>query len=475
MDEPPRVLIVDDEPSILESWAEFLEDEFEVELYADPTSALAYAQRSDTEVDVALLDLRMPGMDGLTLMQALKALPHSPEVIMITGQGSIESAVQAMRMGAYDFLCKPIADFDDAICRIRAASERRRLRRLNASLKERLLAFAPDRELIGESIEIHRIRDMIPRLHDTSAPVLITGESGTGKELIARAIHASSSRTTRPFVAANCGAFADSLVDSELFGHERGAFTGAVSAHRGLFEAADGGVLFLDEIGDLPLDTQVRLLRALQEGEIRPVGSTRSRHVDVRIVAATNVDLERAMREGRFREDLYFRISTFRIHVPPLRERRDDIPLLAHHLLNKVAQRLERPALSFSDEVLEALVRYNWPGNVRELANTIEYGATLSTDGRIALHDLPTQVTAFERSRPNQTPEQPSDAELLATEYHAAKEQVVRAFEIRYLSELLRSTEGNLSAAARQSGIDRSNLRRMLRKHDIAPTPNSLA
>jgi two-component system response regulator HydG len=313
---------------------------------------------------------------------------------------------------------------------------------------------------------VRRIREIVGQIADSIAPVLISGESGTGKELVARALHAQSNRREKPFVAVNCAAISESLIDSELFGHEKGSFTGATGARKGLFEAAHGGVLFLDEIGDVPLQTQVRLLRAIQEGEVRPVGASSSRTVDVRVLVATNVDLTRAMREGRFREDLFYRVSTFRVEIPPLRQRREDVPLIAHHLLAKYRKRTGCKADSFTDEALALLVAYDWPGNVRELNNAIEHAATLSNEAAIESSHLPPFVTAG-ASAPSSRSLALSIASISETPYTQARTALLDDFERRYLQDLLATTDGNLSEASRRSGIDRSNLRRMLKRHHI--------
>ncbi|MEE8409746.1 MAG: sigma-54 dependent transcriptional regulator [Myxococcota bacterium] len=461
------VAVVDDEPLILESWKEALADKFDVKIFSDPLAADRYFESHD--VDVALLDVRMPGLDGLALLERLKTHQPTVEAIIITGHGSIEIAVQAIRDGAYDFLCKPVENLESAIRRIESAVERKRLCESNVELRSRLHAFEPSTELIGESRSMAKVRSLIAQVAGSTAPVLICGESGTGKELVARALHLQSTRAGKPLVAINCAAMTETLIDSELFGHERGAFTGAQSSHKGLFEAADGGVLFLDEIGDVPLQTQVRLLRALQEGEIRPVGATRSRTVDVRVVAATNVNLERAMREGRFREDLYYRISTFRIDLPTLRERRDDIPVIAHHLLRNHTKRADREIAGFTDDTIAALVAYDWPGNVRELNNAIEHATVLCQEGLIDVTLLPSFVTSGlrQRSRPQLNDDIGSASSV---PFGAARSRLLEAFEKRYLDDLLMLTSGNLSEASRRSGIDRSNLRRMLRRHSIQPS-----
>ncbi|MBI5509716.1 MAG: sigma-54-dependent Fis family transcriptional regulator [Deltaproteobacteria bacterium] len=459
-----RVVVVDDEPLLLEAWKEVLAAKFDLRLFADP---LAAARSFATEdVDVALLDMRMPGMDGLALLERLRQEQPNAEAIIVTGHGTIQTAVQAVQMGAYDFLCKPIDDLDGAVRRIEGALERKRLRRVNEGLRASLDAYLPGSDLIGDSRGIRKVRELIAQIADSPPPVMICGESGTGKELAARALHQKSGRHDKPFLTVNCAALPPTLIDSELFGHERGAFTGAVAAHRGLFEAADGGTLFLDEIGDMPASTQVHLLRALQDGEIRAVGATRSRSVDVRVIAATNINLERAIRDGKFREDFYYRISTFRIDLPALRDRREDIPPIAAHLLAKYAARAGRTAPGFADTALQALVQYDWPGNVRELNNAIEHAATLCGASTIELCHLPSFVVAQTSGRAKNTLSQvfgTASAQAFAT----ARDQVLEEFEQRYLSDLLAVTGGNLSEAARRSGIDRSNLRRLLRKYNI--------
>ncbi len=457
-----RIIVVDDEPLLLESWNELLGSRYDVALFSDGLAA--QRQLESDEFDVALLDIRMPGADGMALLSRIKQRQPLCEVIMVTGHATVQMAVQAIQLGAYDFFCKPIEDLDAAMRRIGTAVEKKLLRELNATLSSRLDALVPSTTLVGDSRAIVRIRELIGQIADAAAPVLICGESGTGKELAARGVHSQGKRKDQPFVAVNCAAISENLIDSELFGHERGAFTGAMSSHEGLFEAADGGVLFLDEIGDVPPQTQVRLLRALQDGEVRAVGSTKSRRVDVRVIAATNVDLERAMRQGRFREDLYYRISTFRIDVPPLRERRDDIPLLSQHLLAKVASKAGRKVRGFSDEALAVLLAYPWPGNVRELTNVLEHAITLCRGDLVDVSHLPSFVSAHVASQPQRGAPVGS---ISSAPFSAARSHLLDEFEVRYLTDLLAATDGNLSEAARRSGIDRSNLRRMLKRHNL--------
>jgi two-component system response regulator HydG len=452
-----RIAIVDDDALVLEAWRAALGDNYEVHTFRHPLEAERFF--ASERIDVALLDLQMPGRDGLELLRVIKRLQPEVEVVIMTGHGSIANAIEATRAGAYDFVLKPIEDPEALVLRIERVLERRRLVADNAALRAEVSALGPETTLVGESEPMLKLRAMIERLADSPAHVLVVGESGTGKELVARGLHRLGNRGRRPFVSVNCAAIAESLIDNELFGHERGAFTGALTAHKGLFEAAQGGVLFLDEIGDVPAPTQVRLLRALQDGEVRPVGSTASRTVDVRVVAATNVDLARAMDDGRFRRDLYFRLGTFVLQLPPLRERGDDVLLLARRFLQRAALRTRDREKTMADAVIAALRGHAWPGNVRELGNVIEYAVTLCDGDVIEEHHLPPTLGAGAAA--------PTGGLLDDLVYKTAKER----FERRYLAELMRVSNGNLSDAARRSGIDRSNLRRLLRRNDGADDP----
>jgi two-component system response regulator HydG len=445
-----RIAIVDDDPLLLESWRAALQDRYEVHTFRNSLDAEKFCEREP--VDVALLDLQMPGRDGLELLRVIKRLQPAIEVVIVTGHGSIAVAIEATRAGALDFVTKPIDDPMAIVLRIERVLERRRLAADNAALRDVVSAHGPETTLVGTSPPMQRLNNLIERFADSPAPVLIVGESGTGKELVARALHLRSNRRDRPFVPVNCAAIAESLIDNELFGHERGAFTGAATNHKGLFEAAHGGVLFLDEIGDVPASTQVRLLRTLQEGEVRPVGSTTSRRVDVRVVAATNIDLEKAMDDGRFRRDLFFRLSTFQLALPPLRERGEDVVLLARRLFQRAALRSGVADKNLSDEVCTVLRSYPWPGNVRELGNVMEYAVTLCDGSIVETPHLPPYL--FAQNAPART--EPVD-ELV---YRSARDR----FERGYLTSLLRASGGNLSEAARRSGIDRSNLRRMMHR-----------
>jgi DNA-binding NtrC family response regulator len=459
-----HVAVVDDDRRLLETWQDILAPAFDVHAYDDPTAAMRAFEREP--IDVALLDVQLPGANGLDLLAHLRRVQPRAEAIMITGNATVEMAVEALHAGAFDFLCKPIENPEQIIRRVTSAAERARAQAQGAAPASDSGGGDARPGIVGVSAAIERVRALIEHFANSSSATLITGESGTGKELVARSLHSSGARKDRPFIAVNCGAIAEALIDSELFGHERGAFTGAHARHTGLFDAADGGVLFLDEIGDMPTQTQVRLLRVLQEGEVRPVGSTQNHTVDVRMIAATNVDLKRAMREGKFREDLYYRLSPLRIDLPALRDRLEDIPFIARRLLERHARRNGREGVAFSDSAMAALTAYPWPGNVRELANAIEFALTLSKGGLIEPQHLPSYV-------PGRTDGVPKSADgvrrmNLDIPYSEARAEVLRDFDRAYLEELMETTGGNLSAAARRSGIDRSNLRRLLRQLGIA-------
>jgi two-component system response regulator HydG len=458
----PRVAVVDDDVLLLETWREVLAPSFDVRAYADPQEAMKAFEVED--LDVALLDVQLPGRSGLDLLSHLRRVQPGAEAIMITGNATVEMAVAALHAGAFDFLCKPIENPQWLVRRVAGAVERARARAAPPSSAKGSVEARP--RIVGVSSAIERVRALIEHFANSSSATLITGESGTGKELVARALHARGARRERPFIAVNCGAIAESLIDSELFGHERGAFTGAHARHTGLFDAADGGVLFLDEIGDMPLQTQVRLLRVLQEGEVRPLGSTQTHTVDVRVIAATNVDFKRALRDGKFREDLYYRLSPLRIDLPALRDRLEDIPLIARRLLERHAQRAGREGVSFTEDAMAALTAYPWPGNVRELGNAIEFALTLSSGDVIGAEHLPSYVPLLREAAPR--PSATGEAVTIDRSYSQARADLLRDFDRAYLEELMHATEGNLSAAARRSGIDRSNLRRMLRQLGIA-------
>jgi len=465
---PPRVLVVDDEPALRRSLARFLSSRGMSVLTAeDGVAAMDVLQRK--EVDVALIDLMMPNVGGLEVLEYAKANLEGVQVVIMTAFGDVETAVKAVRAGAYHFLTKPFRSNDEVAVTVAKAAEHRRLADRAAKLALRLQQMEKFGELIGNSRPMREVYRLAMGVAPTSSTVLILGESGTGKELTARAIHQHSQRHEGPFVPVNCSAIPVDLVESELFGHERGAFTGATNAREGLFAAAHRGTLFLDEIGDLPPMAQVKLLRVLQEGETKRVGSDQTRTVDVRVIAATNVDLRERMEQGKFREDLFYRLNVVSIMLPPLRERREDIPLLGYHFLQKYAARARRTVREFSPEALRVMQQQRWPGNVRELENAVEYAVVFCRGETVIPSDLP-----FER--PSWAPvsteacdegEVRLSAELADLSYRDAKQRALGAFDNAYFTALLERTGGNVSQAAREAGLDRSNFRRAAKRAGV--------
>lgn len=465
---PTSVLVADDEPSLRRTLARMLSARgMQVHTAEDGQAALAVLQSQP--IDVALVDLMMPKLGGFELLEQLQSHGVEVEVIIMTAYGDVETAVKAVQAGAYNFLTKPFRSNDEIALQIGKAAERRRLLARAATLEKALEERDKFGGLIGNSSGMRSVYQLAMGVASTSSTVLILGESGTGKELTARAVHQHSARANRPFVALNCSAIPENLIESELFGHVKGAFTGATTTRQGLFEAADRGTIFLDEIGDLPLLAQVKLLRTLQEGEIKPVGSDATRSVDVRVIAATNVDLRSLIAKGRFREDLYYRLNVIVIQLPSLRERVADIPLLAYHFLRKSATRIGRDVRRISPEAIEALCAQPWPGNVRELENAIEHAVVFCKDDAITPSCLPfaLQESARSVSAPpavgmsSSLEAPPSFFEL---SYRDAKSQALEQFEKAYFTHLLQRTGGNVSEAARQAGLDRSNFRRAAKR-----------
>ena len=386
MPKVPRILLIDDDTSLRRVLEYNLQEEgYEVDTAADGESGLALFDRR--EPDLVITDLKMPGISGFQVLAGIRERSPEALVIVITAFGDVETAVKAMKSGAYDYVTKPFNREEFRLV-ARKALELRGLSAENRRLKEELSDRAEFREIIGTSGSMQKVFSVVSKVADTDATVLISGESGTGKELVARAIHAQSSRRGAPFVAVNCAAIPRDLLESELFGHVKGAFTGAIRDKAGKFQLADGGTIFLDEVGELPLDLQPKLLRALQERSVEPVGGSHPQKLDVRVVAATNVDLEKALDEGMFREDLYYRLAVIPVHLPPLRERREDIPLLIRRFLARSGS----PAPSVSAEALAILENYPWPGNVRELRNAIERAVIMAKGDKIRLEDLPAEL-----------------------------------------------------------------------------------
>jgi two-component system response regulator HydG len=472
---PARVLVVDDEPALLRA-LESLLGKKGYDVVALDSPIVATQRLAQEDFDVALLDIKMPQLSGLELLSAVKHRRPEVEVILMTGHATVETALQAVRAGAYDYLTKPFEDVEHVARQVAKAAERKMLfdrnRQLETQLRERD-GSTPNDGLVGNAAPMREVTRMIEAVAYSATTVLITGESGTGKELVARALHARSPRKAQPFVALNCGALTETLLESELFGHVKGAFTGAQRDQKGLFDAADGGTIFLDEIGDIPLATQVRLLRVLQEGEIKRVGSADAVRVDVRVIAATHRDLPKLVKSGRFREDLFYRLNVIAIQLPALRERVEDVPLLAHHFLRRYTDRLGKKVRALSPETIELLCGYRWPGNVRELENAIERAVVLCRGDSVVPGDLPPAVSGRTAPLVRETPALGDDAAWLSMSYAAAKEQALRRFEKSYVEALMKACDNNISAAARKAGMDRSNFKRVLRKYrtDVEPEP----
>jgi two-component system response regulator AtoC len=432
-----RILIIDDDDALRESLELILSAEGYAILSADCGEA-AMEVISESTVDVVLCDLRMPGLDGFELIpQIARQLPGVP-IILMSAHGTEDLAVEAIQRGAYDYLAKPFQPAEIRLTLLKA-HEREQLRRQNDLLQRDMSRVLGERAIIAASDGMIDLLEMLERTASYKSTVLVTGESGTGKEVIARAIHQQSPRRERPFVAVNCGAIPENLLESELFGHAKGAFTGANRAHRGLFSEADQGTLFLDEIAELPTSLQVKLLRAIQEEEVRPVGETKSQQVDVRVIAATARDLTLEIAEQRFREDLFYRLNVVRLEVPPLRDRRDDIPLLVDHFLARFRDSLGKNVRRMSDEALELLVGYAWPGNVRELENLIERAVILTDGDVIEASSLPTVVATVPK---------PLVADAISSQDFALK-RARQEFEAQFIRKALESTGGNRTHAAK--------------------------
>jgi DNA-binding NtrC family response regulator len=445
---PGTVLLIDDEPALLRSLRRMLEGEGYRTALAESTEGVD-SRLAETDPDVVLLDLGLGRDSGQALLEWLKREWAEVEVIVITGNASIESAVGCIRGGAFDYLAKP---FDEHRVRttVRRAVERRQLVRRNRELEQQLRERSALPELIGRSRSMRALSSAIASLAHNESHVLIRGESGTGKELVARALHAASPRAGRRFVPVDCGALPESIIESELFGHAKGAFTGATGAP-GLFRVADGGTLFLDEIGELPIAVQGKLLRALQEKEVRPLGSAKSVPVDLRVVAATHRDLERMIAEGGFRTDLFYRLDVVRIEIPPLRERREDVPLLVSHFIAKHA-RSALPIEGIEDDALDRLCAHDWPGNVRELENVIESALALAPGPRVRAADLPRE----RRMQPIPSAGSPARIPLSLAHYECAA-----------LERALAEAHGDARIAAHRLGIGRSTLYRKLARHGL--------
>jgi len=460
-----RLLIVDDEPSIRKLCMTVGEALGFTCMEAN-SGETALALLEEQPAHMILTDMVMPHMSGLEFLEKVKKLLPRAEVAVMTGHGSVETAVQAMKLGAYDYISKPFSPLEELRLFLRRMAEKVRLVEENQFLRDRMETEADLHGIVGSSVKIQDVLRMISRLKDTRTPVLITGESGTGKELVARAIHFRGSFANRPFVAVDCGSLVPTLIESELFGYEKGAFTGALKSKTGLFQSANGGTVFLDEIGEIPLELQGKLLRVLQEKEIRPVGSNQKVKVDVRVIAATNRDLESEYRNGTFRKDLYFRLNVVTVHLPALRERRSDIPLLVHWFLDRYAK---GSSIQVTNAAMKCLLQYDWPGNVRELENCIERAVALGDRRTIDVGDLPPSLASGSVASDS------GSGMLTPTVSSTDLEDIERVTIQRVFEEV----KGDKALAGRMLGISRATLYRKLKRyniggHGLPPTSQTL-
>jgi len=457
-----KVMVLEDDEDVSRAIARKLRaDGFGVEESMDPLAVLARLDSGEADWDVVILDMGLPGMTGLEVLHRFRQAGAHAACIMLTGDRSAQTATECMRAGAFYYLTKPFEPFQLSSM-VQSAARYSQMRRKVDGVE----AGPPDSVLVGASASMRKLRASLDRLGEQDVPILIQGESGTGKELVARALHDGGARRRKRFVALNCGAIPESLIDSELFGHVKGSFTGATTDRAGVFVEADGGTLFLDEIGDMPIGVQARLLRVLQESEVRAVGSSNVRKIDVRVIAASHVDLTTAVEQGRFRQDLYYRLNVVVIRVPPLRERLDDLPLLAAHFLRKHGG-VRPPTLS--PDALEALLAYSWPGNVRELENAVLHAIALHQGDSVGTEYLPAAVVGRTRGASphgggnGASFEENGELEPLTE----AKRRASAAFEKRYLLRVMEKARGSVSEAARLAGLDRTNFRRLLQRHGI--------
>ena len=455
------VIIVDDEKGMCHILRRMLSDEgYQVETANSGEEALI--KFDEQSFDAAMFDVRMPGMDGLTLLDHVRERSPQTSVVMMTAFGAVETAVNAMKRGAYEYITKPFNN-DEVLHIVHNAVERRRLHDRNAYLSSVLEERESMGGMIGQSRAMQSLYRLIEKAAPTDSTILVLGESGAGKELVANAIHQLSERKKGPFVAVNCGALPRELIESELFGHEKGSFSGAHQSKIGLIESADGGTLFLDEIGDLPMDLQVKILRVLEQKEVRRIGSVKPKAVDARVVAATNRDLRDDVEKKSFREDLFFRLSVLEIKLPPLREREGDIPILAEHFLRRFNQKMNRSVEGVSPEAMRLLLQHKWPGSVRELENIIQRCMILRESGVIELRDLPEHLA----------PKMESTAPLMAALFDPNQlsfQKAREAFERHYLEELLNLNDGNVTKSALMGGISRRHLQDLINKHNLRST-----
>jgi DNA-binding NtrC family response regulator len=456
-----RILIVDDEEIVIRSCLRILGDSGHVVDFVQGGGE-ALRKVDENNYDIIILDIMMPKIDGLEVLQQVKERHPDIEVIMVTGLSQIQTAVKSMKLGAFDYLSKPF-DPDELKHVVDRALERRRLLQENRDLKNETNSKYRFENIIGASPQMQSVYRLIAKCAPTSSTVMISGESGTGKEMIARAIHYNSLRKDHPFITVDCNTLSEHLLESELFGHVKGSFTGAVTNKRGMFDIANNGTLFMDEFGNIPLSTQAKLLRVIQEREFRPVGSTSTQKTNVRLITATNKDLKAMVAEGAFREDLYYRINVFPIHSPALRERRDDIPALAFHFLKIFCNELEKQASVISDGAMSLLMNYGWPGNVRELENTMHRAVILSSGNIIRQAHLVNIIDAS----PRMDIEVPRTSDDLKRIKKIAREKSVEEVEKLFIQETLKRNASNVTRSAEETGMQRANFQALMKKYNI--------
>ncbi len=457
-----RVLVVDDEEGMLEVCGDTLARLPDVEVVLEQRSVRAAALLGQESFDLLITDVRMPGMDGVELLRMAREKDPSLPALMLTAYPTVDTAVEAMKLGAADYIEKPFHP-EELLSLAKRLIEERRLREENQLLSRQIERGHQFDEIVGRSASMQKVFELIQRVAATDADVLILGETGTGKELVARSLHGRSQREKQRFVPVDCGAIPDNLLESELFGHERGAFTGADARSLGLLEYASRGTFFLDEVAELPPRLQSKLLRVLQERKVRRVGGKDEIDVDVRVIAATSRDLDEEMREHRFREDLYYRINVARIELPPLRQRTDDIPLLVTHFIQRDAEQMGKPGIDIDSEALEILCRYSWPGNVRELSNVLRRALTMARGDSVRPDDLPDAVVAQAGAPPSSASGGSSGS------FFDQRAERVDAFEREYLTGLLLRTNGDVNQAAADAQLPRGTLYRLLKKYGLTP------
>ncbi|TAK66114.1 MAG: sigma-54-dependent Fis family transcriptional regulator [Betaproteobacteria bacterium] len=457
-----RILVVDDEEIVIRSCLRILSDDADYEVEAVQDGLEALKKIDDSHYDVLILDIMMPKMDGLEVLRRVKETHPDIDVIMVTGLSQIETAVKSMKLGAFDYLPKPF-DPDELKLVVKRALERRQLLQENLELRSELSSKYRFENIIGSSPQMQNVYRLIAKCAPTNSTVMLTGESGTGKELIARAIHYNSLRKDKPFVAVDCNSLSENLLESEMFGHVKGSFTGAVVNKKGMFEVADSGSLFLDEIGNISLATQAKLLRVIQEREFKAVGDTRTQSANFRLITATNKDLKAMVADGTFREDLFYRINIFPIQVPPLRQRRDDIPPLAFHFLRVFSEDLGKKVTEFSEGAMSALMHHDWPGNVRELENTIHRAAILATDKVVRQAHLANII----ESLPKFDIDVPRTSDELKRIKKVTREKSVENIEKLFVLEALKRNAWNVTRSAEETGMQRANFQALMKKYDI--------